>query len=174
MEYNLLLQSLQAWDEKHTQYLQEICRQNSKHSEFVNHIIDIFCKENQLQHPTSWIIKYFVDSRQPIQQKQINRILQQLDTLEHWGSQLHILQIVPKVHLTKVVAKNIQTTVKKHMHSEKKFVKAAAYQAYYEIVQLQPQLKEEFLEICNEAVVRESASVQSKIKKIIAYLKISL
>jgi hypothetical protein len=48
-------------------------------------------------------------------------------------------------------------------------VRAAAYEAYYEVTQVIPELKQELKQQCELALNRESTSVQVKIRKIILF-----
>lgn len=62
---------------------------------------------------------------------------------------------------------DIEPFVRQAMNSKKKFVKASAYQAYFEIVKNIPELQNEFCHICERAFIIESASIKSKVRKIV-------
>jgi hypothetical protein len=64
----------------------------------------------------------------------------------------------------------LEPAIRKLLNSENKFVKAASYEAYFEVVKLFPDLKREFILMCNGALDRESAAVKVKIKRILKAL----
>jgi len=169
MYKNDLSEKLSKWDRKHRGYLIEIYQENQRNPKFLNTIIDIYINQNRddLEHSTTWIIKHFLDKGGVLNKIQIDTILSNIGNLNFWESQLHILQITPKVDLTVKNAKLMESNVRAMMKSDKKFVRAAAYEAYFEIVKLIPELKNEFIALCEHALETESASIKSKVKRII-------
>lgn len=69
------------------------------------------------------------------------------------------------------MAHYLEPYVSDMMNSENKFVKASAYEAYYEIMKLYPEIREEFRLLCEEALLSESASVKVKVRKIIKWFE---
>jgi hypothetical protein len=161
---------LQEWDGTHTEYLQAVYRSHVKDEKFFDTIIRLYLSSTQLKRITSWLIKHHYDYNNQLSQDQIIKILSHVDKLEHWESKLHILQLIPSFDLDIQNAESIEPFIKKALRSEKKFVKAAAYEAYFEIVKLKPGLQREFKSMCEEALKKESASIKSKVKKIIEKL----
>jgi len=160
-----LISSLLDWDEKHTEYLKRIYSEHSGHPNFINLVIDLFLNHTGLDHSTSWLIKHHVDMQGNLNTQDITNVLSNLKNLSYWGSTLHILQIIPKVELKKDLAEKIEIEVFKKLKSDNTFVRASAYEAYFEIVKLIPELKNEFRAICVDALEREKASVKVKIKR---------
>ncbi len=167
MKKSILSTKLSQWDRKHTDYLIEIYSLNKKDIDFINRVIEIYNDNEELEHATTWLLKHFIDNGNDLSPLQVTNIVDKLDKLKYWESQLHILQIIPKIKITPELACTLESGVKAKMRSEKKFVKASAFMAYYEIVKLQPELKNEFQNICEEALLTESASIKSKIKNIL-------
>ena len=168
-----LSEKLSKWDRKHTDYLIEIYQKNQKNPEFLDTIIDVYVNRESLEHSSTWLIKHFTDNGHKLNQTQTDKLLSRLKDLDYWESQLHILQIIPKVDLTLKNATLIESSINELMKSSKKFVKAAAYEAYYEIVNLMPELKNDFVIRCEHALETESASVRSKVNRILKRIKAS-
>jgi len=168
-----LKERLRKWDGKHTNYLIAIYRQQVDDPAFINAIIQLYLKHIELQPATTWIIKHFVDNGDKLNQAQIDKILSGVNSLEHWEAQLHILQLIPKFQLSTKNAEYIEPFVREKLTTEKKFVKASAYEAYYEIVKAYPALTNEFRILCEEALANESASVRAKVRKICAKMTAS-
>ncbi len=168
-----LEEKLRRWDGKHTNYLIAIYQQQVYDSAFVDAIIQLYLKHIELQSATTWIIKHFVDNGNKLNQAQIDKILSEVNMLEHWEAQLHILQLIPQFQVSTKNAESVEPFVREKLTSEKKFVKAAAYEAYYEIVKVYTALANEFRILCEEALANESASVRAKVRKIYAKMTAS-
>lgn len=158
------------WDKKHTDYLKSIYRANIHNPSFIQLLIDLYLTNTPSELPASWLIKHYCDTGETLTQVQVEQILNNFDALTDWGSRLHILQIIPKIQLTEQLAEQIEPEIRKLLKSDNKFVKAAAYEAYFEIVRLFPEFSDEFKRICENALASESASVKVKIKRILKKL----
>lgn len=159
--------NLLNWDQKHTDFLKSIYAKNVEFKDFINLIIELFLTDERLELPTSWLIKHHIDQQETLTNKDLERILSQLHILSLWGSQLHLLQIISRVQLTKSFIGSMEYEIRKKLKSRNKFVRAAAFEAYFEVVKLFPELKSEFKMICLIALESESASVKVKIKRIL-------
>ena len=155
------------WDKKHTDYLKSIYRANIHNPSFIQLLIDLYLTDTPSELPASWLIKHYCDAGETLTQVQVEQILNNFDALTDWGSRLHILQIIPKIQLTEHLAKQIEPEIRKLLTSDNKFVKAAAYEACFEVVQVNPAFTNEFKSICEGALASESASVKVKIKRIL-------
>ena len=155
------------WDKKHTDYLKSIYRANIHKPSFIQLLIDLYLTNTPSELPASWLIKHYCDAGETLTQVQVEQILNNLDALTDWGSRLHILQIIPKIQLTEHLAMQIEPEIRKLLTSDNKFVKAAAYEACFEVVQVIPAFRDEFKRICEGALASESASVKVKIKRIL-------
>ncbi|MDA9295059.1 hypothetical protein N9Q22_00135 [bacterium] len=158
---------LLGWDEKHTDYLKHIYSENINKQNFIKLVTDLFLEDKGLELSTSWLIKYHFDMKETLKNEDIKSVLLNLKNLTHWGSELHILQIIPKIKLSKDLAELLEFEIHNKLKSENKFVRAAAYEAYSEIVELIPELENEFRTVCFDALKRESASVKVKIKRVL-------
>ena len=174
MEKEFLISELQKWDGKHTAFLKAVYTINNKNPLFIDDLISIYSTNAELEHAATWLIKHHIDLGERLHKEKLGHLLKKLGKLNHWESQLHVLQLVPKVTITQEHAQLIEPEVRKLLQSEKKFVKAVAYEAYFEVVKLFPELNNEFLLICEDAFEKESASVRSKLKKLITAMHKSM
>lgn len=158
---------LLEWDGKHTDFLKSIYLENIERKTFFDDITDLYLNNKELEHSTSWLIKHHFDNGYILRDEQIENVVNKMSELTFWGSKLHLLQILPKIELSKKQADRIEPEIRRLLTSENKFLKAAAYEAYFEIAKLFPELKNEFKILCNERLSRESASVKVKIRRIL-------
>ena len=167
MDKELIEDLLIGWDERHTDFLKSIYGRNLHNPLFINKVVEVFFNNSRLEHSTTWLIKHYIDDKNILTKEQIEVVLRRFGQLTFWGSQLHILQIIPKLQLSKRLLAQIEPTIRKHLKSENKFVKASAYEAYYEVVKQFPDLKNEFIIMCNDVLEEESASVKVKIRRVL-------
>lgn len=167
MNKETLISELQKWDGKYTSFLKEIYGINVQNPLFIDDLIVIYSSNIELEHSTTWLIKHYIDNGETLNTKQLNEFFKKMGKLDYWESQLHILQIIPKVKLTRKQIELIEPEIRKLLKSEKKFVKAASYEAYFEIAKIIPELRNEFKLLCFDALERESASVKVKIKRVL-------
>lgn len=163
----LLREKLLTWDRKHTSPLIEVYQSHAQHPSFIDNILALYSADRKLDHATTWLLKYHVDQGGQLEPGQVESLLQQADQLDYWESQLHVLQLIPNLVLTKKLATSSEPWIRGLLKAEKKFVKAAAYEAYAEVVHHLPELRAAFKAQCEEALTRESASVNVKIKRIL-------
>ncbi|MEM8965946.1 MAG: hypothetical protein AAGE93_05985 [Bacteroidota bacterium] len=159
--------SLAHWDGKHIDHLVSLYNSHISDATFIDDIIQLYQSHEDLRRATSWLIKHHYDKANTLSVKQVNKILGIVNHLQHWESQLHVLQIMPKLNIDSKMAEHLEPFVREKMSSSKKFVKAAAYEAYLEIVRNIPELRHEYRLICEEAFIHESASVRAKVRKIL-------
>ncbi|GEM_PF-570356 len=162
-----LARLMAKWDRKHADYLIKIYQGHEDDHGFIDQVISIYLHHSSLEHATTWILKHFIDKGNKLSESKQNLILSKMGELDYWESQLHVLQIIPRMSLTLENAEKIKPIVHGMMHSEKKFVKAAAFEAFLEIVKLFPELKADFSLFCERAIEFESASIRSKVRKVI-------
>ncbi|NHE59934.1 hypothetical protein [Cyclobacterium plantarum] len=167
MKKNVLKELYLQWDGTHTNLLKEVYEANCSDTSFIPLTITLFAKNNELEVSTTWILKHHVEKGGEIAANDLEQLLKRGATLRNWESQLHFLQIIPKISLSKKQAEQLEPSIRPLLFSDKKFVKAAAFTAYFEVVKLIPELQNEFRLICEDALEKSSASVKVRIRRIL-------
>ena len=90
---------LSDWDNKHTDYLMTCYNSYCNATHFIPELIQLLSNE-KLQKASSWLLKYHSEQSQ-FTSLQIANIIVSTSVLQHWESQLHILQMLPKLHIDK-------------------------------------------------------------------------
>ena len=168
---NSLAHRLESWDGKHVDYLEKLYLEELNNPEFMEEVIHCYSQFESLQKASSWLIKHHYDQGNSLSDAQITRVLAMLGQLRHWESLLHVLQLIPSFQVTKIQTESIEPVVHQALSTENKFVKAAAYAAYFELVKVIPALLGEFKVRCEDALEYESASIKVKVRKILKALK---
>ncbi len=165
--YQNNIEYLQNWDKKSKDYLLNFYTQEANKVNFICELIEYSNSNPNVLNATTWLIKHFVDNKNQIDSIQKDKIIKLLDITSEWESHLHIYQIIPKLEINISNAKYLELKLYKDLFSNNKFLKAAAYKAYFEVVKLFPDLKKEFINICENSLKNECASVKVKIRRIL-------
>lgn len=158
------------WDKKHKDYLIKFYLNEVESQDFINDLIEWSYSNHQILTATTWLIKHHIDNKNQLNNEQKNRILKFLDLTNEWDAKLHIYQILPKIKIDDNNAKYLEAIIYKDLNSDNKFLKAAAFEAYFEIVKILKDLENEFISICQNSLEKESASVKVKIRRILKSL----
>jgi hypothetical protein len=163
----VLKRQLEDWDGKHVEYLKSVYLDHSASESFFDQLIDWSNADPDLQTACTWLIKHHYNEKESLTASQVRSLLQIGDQMKHWEAQLHVLQLIPMMDIDAAMAETTEPFVRQSLSAENKFVKAAAYEAYFEIVKQVPELKTEFRLLCEEAYEKESASVRVKLRRIL-------
>jgi len=166
-----LSEQLYQWDGTHMEPLSTLYTNHRQDPLFMDTLIQLYRNDLQLQIGTTWLLKHHYDKGNKLSEKQITEILLMSEKLSLWEARLHILQLIPKFNLTSRMVPLFEWFVRAAINDQKKFVKAAAYQAYSVLIDFKPELKEDFKAQCIHALEHESASVVSKVRKILKQLE---
>lgn len=161
------LNYLLNWDKKHRDYLIEFYAKESNKTNFIHELFEYSISNPNLLNASTWLIKHHIENKNQIDINQKDEIIKLLDFTSEWESQLHIYQIIPKLKLEISNAIYLEPIIYKDLFSDNKFLKAAAFESYFEIIKLLPDLKNEFINICQSSLELESAAVKVKIKRIL-------
>lgn len=166
---NSLIDSLKKWDGVHMDYLRQIYSSFNTEPEFLNDLI-AFLSQKDLQIQASWLIKHHYDQKNKLDPNQVDSLMKQTTELDQWEAQLHILQIIPKIHSEPQHLLLMDDFARRSLKSENKFVRAWSYQGLFELYKLGVVQEEELRSLCELAMETESAAIQSKVRKILIVL----
>jgi hypothetical protein len=89
-----------------------------------------------------------------------------LPKLERWESKLHILQCLPYIQISSAAKENVEVFLRRCLIDDNKFVRAWAYNGFYEISLQYPEYKEETKQFFEMAMRDEAPSVKARIRNI--------
>lgn len=164
-----VLNTLNNWKGPEVNSLKHLYEKHFGKVEFWNDLLDLY-QIQALEIPATWMFKNHYRYKRKLQSEQIDIIINYFNQLGYWESRLHVLQLIPEFKINKRQAELLEKPIYTLLKSETKFVRAAAYEAYFEVVKNIPELSNEFKEICLAAQQTESASVLVKIRRILKLL----
>jgi hypothetical protein len=158
---------LRSWDGIHVDYLTQLYAANLSKVDFFEDLITICVNEPDLQKTTTWLIKHHYDKGYTLSEILTERLLTSCKTVENWEAKLHLLQLLPHFKLTEKSITITYDFARNCLTDKNKFVRAWAYSGLYELTKYIPDMRTELEFICQKAMETESASIRSKVKKIL-------
>lgn len=165
-----LIDKLKLWDGIHIEYVTKLYEENMEDRDFFEDLVTVYNNEQDLQKATTWLIKHHYDNRKILPHILTEKLLSNCLTIENWEAKLHLLQIFPRFKLTETSTPILEKFIRNCLTDQNKFVRAWAYNGFYELTKYIPELKTEVQLICEIAMETESASIKSKVKKILLAL----
>lgn len=164
-----LKQTLQEWNGT-AEGMRQIYDQNSSKTDFLEKVIGICVKDKDLQKVGSWLIKNHYDLKQVLPNKLHTPFIKVGVTYTDWVAKLNFLQVLPKLDIEEKLLQDLDDFVRACLHDENKFVRAWSYQGFYEVTKHIPEFENELRQLCELALERESASIKSRVRKVVAQL----
>jgi len=159
------------WDGTHTGSLIGLYQDYHTQYKFWDFLVGAYLEQPEWEVPVTWLLKHHYDQKQELTDWQVQVLIGGFSNLEDWESRLHILQLVPKWTLTKEQASFLEPLLVVAMKDDKKFVRAAGFEAYAKIVPLlSDEARVSFLNRCQAAMATESASVKVKLRRALKQL----
>lgn len=153
------------WDGKSASDIGDIYDRHCHNPLFASEIITLV-SDVSLQKGATWLIKRYLESENIIGKPEVSSIFQKLDTIEQWESKLHILQILSYTPIGKSQKKRVEVFLRNCLAENNKFVRAWAYNGFYELAMQYPEHEKETRQFFEMAMRDEAPSVKSRIKNI--------
>ena len=168
---NNLEQDIENWDGKSAEQIKKLYRKYATQENFSSHLVKTL-KLPQLQAGATWLLKAWLESGNQLAAKERNGLFKKLSSLETWDAQLHVLQMLPYLEIpstktNKSVLPALEDFVDQCLISEKKFVRAWAYQGLFEIARVEPSKRESIEKLFAQALENEPASVKARIRSLL-------
>ena len=157
---------LRSWDGIHMEHLSSIYHDYRSQDNFFDNLID-WSSESDIQAATTWLIKHHYDSGLKLNKTQTEHLIKATGELNSWEAQLHVLQILGKLEIDETRLLMVDEFVRRCLKSENKFVRAWSYQGLYELYKYGVVDSEELKAHCEIAMETESASIKSRVRKIL-------
>ena len=155
-----------AWDGKSADAIAGVYARHAGRRGFLDGLVALLEKE-PLQRGATWLLKHHLEQAdEPGDRKLADRVYAVLPDLTHWESRLHVLQCVPRLPISRARRKRVEAFVREALEDQKKFVRAWAYGALYELARQHDEYRAEALERLDRALESEAASVKARIRQL--------
>lgn len=160
-----LEQEIAAWDGKSSDYIREIYESNHRQPDFVDNIIKLTI-DATYQKGSTWLLKVWLESGNKLEKRQIRKIYDLLNKLEHWEAKLHVLQRISFMPIEQKMGNKVNAFLRKTRTDQNKFIRAWSYNGYYELAKQHPEYLNETKQLFEMAERDEAASVKARIRNI--------
>ena len=154
-----------SWDGKSSSDIDAIYTRHCEEDSFVSKMIELSHKVD-LQKGSTWLLKRHLEEGQKLEANKCAVLFKLLPKLKHWESMLHILQCLPYIKIGRAEVKNVEAFIRKCLTDDNKFVRAWAYNGFYEISIQYPEYREETKQFFEMAMRDEAPSVKARIRNI--------
>ena len=158
-------QEIASWNGKSSNDIEEIYNRHSDESSFISSLI-VFLSQEYLQKGTSWLLKHHLNNKYRLDANEVATIYSLLPKLEHWEAKLHILQCIPNMPIGEAEKENVEIFLRDCLTDDNKFVRAWAYNGFYEIALKYSEYKDEANQLFEMAMKDEAPSVKARIRNI--------
>jgi len=156
---------IDKWDGKSANDIGDIYSRYCHDESFQKDIIQLI-GETTLQKGATWLLKRHLENKKKISNSETSKIYKKLDSLEHWESKLHVLQSLPFLLIPKSDKKSVELFLRSCLTDNNKFVRAWAYNGFYELAVQYPEHVKETKQFFEMAMRDEAPSVKSRIRNI--------
>ena len=156
---------LKRWDGKSAKDIGDIYQRYFDTDCFISDLI-MMMDDVSLQKGATWLLKHHIEQQHPLTKKQVHDIYCCMADLEQWESKLHILQSLPYFAIQKRDKKKVEAFLRKCLVDINKFVRAWAYNGFYELAMQYPEYQQETKQFLEMAMRDEAPSVKSRVRNI--------
>lgn len=161
-----LSEEIGSWDGKYAAALQSIYERHRDEANFVAtilaHVADV-----ESQRAATWLLKKHLEAGNSLTYAECRTVFDVLSDQDHWESKLHVLQCLPYLDIREDDRVSLEEFLDACIRSEKKFVRAWAYNGFNELSMRFPRYREKVDDMLAQASESEAASVRARIRNIL-------
>ncbi len=158
-------QEILNWDGKSSSDIGEVYNRHCNDDNLPKTLLRLSNK-TELQRGATWLLKHFLADGKEMEPNDVAALVSLVPILEYWESKLHILQCLPYLSIAKSQHKAVELFLRKCITDANKFVRAWAYNGFYELACQYPEHKPEVLQFFDMAMRDEAASVKARIRQV--------
>ena len=158
-----LSEEIASWDGKSAAVLESAYERHSADEGFVATIL-AHLSDAELQRATTWLLKRHLEVGNSLSVAACRAVFGGLPVQEHWEAKLHILQCLPYLDIPEDDTVGLEQFLDACLESERKFVRAWAYNGFNELALRLPRYREKVDGMLARAGESESASVRARIR----------
>lgn len=158
------------WQNRDFETLETLLSQHAAHPDFVDVLLHSCLDSTDLQAPSTWLLKRYLESKYTLAPAQVTRFCSAVPHLDSWETRLHALQILPRLPLSPEDVAFVIEFVRGQCASPRSFVQAWAVFAMAFLAKTDHNLVQEAVFYAREALENGSASVRVRARKALELL----
>ena len=161
-----LFLTLRRWGDRSSEDLNELYALVADQAEFENRLIDSLNGDEEIHRIATWLIKHHLEQKHAFTSDQMSQVFDQLSHLKNWEAKLHVLQCLPHVDVPSNHKETVEDFIRSCLSEINKFVRAWAYNGFYELACQYPEMQAEAEALFEAASEDEAASVKARVRNI--------
>ncbi|MCG7965735.1 MAG: hypothetical protein JAY63_03990 [Candidatus Thiodiazotropha taylori] len=157
--------ALQEWNGKAADDIDRLYGLYRTDDAFISLILPLF-KQPDCEAGATWLLKRYLEDHKCIDDSFMDEVFESLASLNHWQSKLHLLQCLSYFKISKTNKKKLESFLRECLTSDNKFVRAWAYNGFYELAIQHPQYMQETKTFFEMAMRDEAPSIKARIRNI--------
>lgn len=159
-------QEIKNWDGKSSSDIGAIYSRYSNEDCFVPQLIELSGRKD-VEKGATWLLKHHLEKKHKLDTGAVATIYKLAPKLENWEAKLQILQSMTNMPIGKAEKSSVECFLRDCLMDENKFVRAWAYNGFYEISLQYPEYKNETKNFFEMAMRDEAPSVKARIRNIV-------
>ena len=160
-----LTEEIVSWDGRSVAALLSTYERHCAEEDFVATIL-LHIADADSQRAATWLMKKHLEAGNSLSAVECRAIIGRLSAQHHWLSELHLLQCLPYLSILEEDSADIEKFLDACVESDKKFVRAWAYNGFNELSLRFPRYREMVDGMLARVSKTETASVRARIRNI--------
>ena len=158
-------QELKRWDGKSSNDIGDIYNRYCEEDNFVTTLIEL-AGHKAFENGATWLLKHHLENKHKLTIALVSAVFKIAPALDAWEAKLHMLQSICYLPIGEADKKNVESFLRSCLMDTNKFVRAWAYNGFYEISVQYPEYKAETKAFFEMALRDEAPSVKARIRNI--------
>jgi len=159
-----LLYHVKHWDGKDIEFLINTYDHYSADAGFHEDVLQSLRLTDRHQSAASWLLRRSLQRGYKPKTDDANSIYLALTACTSWEAQLNLLQCMDLLDVPVYARSALEKYLREALTHSNKFVRAWAYNGFYELARQYPELRDEALQIMEMGARDEPASVKARIR----------
>jgi hypothetical protein len=159
-----LLYHVKGWDGKDIDFLVTTYEHYSSETGFHQDLLESLALTDRHQSAASWMFRRSLQRGYKPKPEEAAFVYQALAACTSWEAQLNLLQCIELLEVPESARPSLEQFLRKALSHDNKFVRAWAYNGFYQLARQYPELRDESLQIMEMGSRDEPASVKARIR----------
>ncbi len=161
-----LEQAIRAWDGKSADDIEAVYLRHEGQSDLVASLLEL-SSNPELETGATWLLKRHLERGGRLDAGAIADLFALAPGLQTWEARLHLLQGLLYLRIPESEQPRLEAFVRKCLADPNKFVRAWAYNGFYELARQYPQYRNEAAKLFEMAMRDEAASVKARVRNLL-------
>ena len=161
-----LEQAIRAWDGKSADAIESLSLRYRDETGFAAMVVELSA-DPELETGATWLLKRYLESGGRLSAPETAALFALAPGMQSWEAKLHLLQGLLYLRIEVADRDRLEAFLRSCLEDDNKFVRAWAYNGFYELARQYPNYRAETEELFEMAMRDEAASVRARVRNVI-------